>query len=415
MRVSPELFEVLGLFDKWRGLTHGALDASAETITRVWKRAAAENRLPSQVELNAAVAGVRQAHWKLDAVNRTATHTSDAPLAMNSFVKSYIAGHAADAALRASGAQGLVVNIGGDLVVRGDWSEPVDVADPKSDAENGAPIARIEVRDRAVATSGDYRRGVEIGGRHYSHIVDPRTGMPAGEIISSTVIARNAADAGALATAFSVLSPEESARLAGSMPGVEYLLVKKNGERIESSGWSALAAPGATRVAAFRPAATFQRVSAHPGASQWDPKYQLTVTIQLSEIEGTRVHRPYVAVWIEDEDHAPVRTIALWFAKYKYLHELQGLEPRREPALGERGYAHHEFGFERHAPSRQVHVCVGRERRFRQSGESRKIQRDDRSGARARHVSGDASGDGFQRLAQTGSSSGRGRDCVGDP
>ena len=43
----------------------------------------------------------------------------------------------------------------------------------------------------------------------------------------------------------------------------------------------------------------------------------------MSEIEGTRVHRPYVAVWIEDEDHAPVRTIALWFAKYKYLQELR--------------------------------------------------------------------------------------------
>src|ERR1700688_1136912 len=246
VRVSPELFEVLSLFDKWRGLTQGALDASAETITRVWKRAAAEKRLPSQVELDAAVASVRRVHWQLDLVNRTATHTSDAPLALNSFVKSYIAGHAAENALSASGAQGLVVNIGGDLVVRGDWREPVDVSDPKSDAENGAPIARLTIRDRAVATSGDYRRGVEIGGRHFSHIVDPRTGMPADQIISSTVIARNPADAGALATALSVLTPQESSRLVASMPGVEYLLVKKNGERIVSNGWSTFEATPAS-------------------------------------------------------------------------------------------------------------------------------------------------------------------------
>ena len=191
--VSPELFEVLSLFDKWRGLTGGALDASAEAITRVWKRAAAEKRLPSQTELDAAVAGVCKIHWQLDPANRTATHTSDTPLALNSFVKSYIAGRAAEKALGASGARGLVVNIGGDLVVRGDWSEMVDVADPKSDAENGLPIARLVIRDRAVATSGDYRRGVEIGGRHYSHIVDPRTGMPAAQIISSTVIAQSPA------------------------------------------------------------------------------------------------------------------------------------------------------------------------------------------------------------------------------
>jgi FAD:protein FMN transferase len=323
VRVSPELFEVLRLFDKWRGLTHGALDASAEAITRVWKRAAAENRIPTQAELDDAVARVRRVHWKLDAANSTATHTSDTPLAMNSFVKSYIAGRAANRALRASCARGLVVNIGGDVVVRGDWSEPVDVADPKSDAENGAPIARLVVRDLAVATSGDYRRGVEIGGRHYSHIVDPRTGMPAEQIISSTVIARNPAEAGALATALSVMAPEESARLVASLPGVEYLLVKENGERIESGGWSALEAAVAPRHAAVQPVAAYEKIAARPAGSPWDTKFALTITIQLSEIAGIRVHRPYVAVWIEDEDHAPVRTIALWFAKYKYLRELR--------------------------------------------------------------------------------------------
>jgi FAD:protein FMN transferase len=323
VRVSPELFEVLSLFDRWRDATQGALDASAETITRVWKRAAVEKRLPSQDELDAAVASVRRVHWRLDQVHRTATHTSDAPLAMNSFVKSYIAGHAAERALVVSGVQGLVVNIGGDLVVRGDWREPVDVSDPKSDTENGVPIARLVVRDRAVATSGDYRRGVEIGGRHYSHIVDPRTGMPADQIISSTIIAESPAVAGALATALSVMAPEESSRLVASMRGVEYLLVKKNGDRIVSSGWSAFEAAPAPRVAASRPVAAYEQVAARPGDSLWDQRYELTVTIELSLIEGYRVHRPYVAVWIENEQHAPIRTIALWFGKYKYLRELR--------------------------------------------------------------------------------------------
>ena len=323
VRVSPELFEVFSLFDKWREMTGGALDPSAETITRVWKRAAAEKRLPTQSELDAAVVSVRRVHWTLDPVNQTATHTSDAPLALNSFVKSYIAGRAADAALNASGAQGLVINIGGDLIVRGDWQEPIDVSDPKSDAENGAPIAHLIVRDRAVATSGDYRRGVEIEERRYSHIVDPRTGMPADQIISSTVIAQSPAITGALATAFSVLTPEESARVAASVPGVEYLLVKKDGERIVSAGWSSYEATPAPRMAMRTPAATYKMVSSQSGGAKWDPKYELTVSIELSLIEGYRIHRPYVAVWIEDENHAPVRTISVWFGKYKYLNELR--------------------------------------------------------------------------------------------
>ena len=259
----------------------------------------------------------------LDPGNRTAAHTSDTPLALNSFVKSYIAGRAAETALNASGARGLVVNIGGDLVVRGEWSEPVDVSDPRSNEENGVPIARLLVRDRAVATSGDYRRGVEIGGRHYSHIIDPRTGMPANNIISSTVVARTPADAGALATALSVLTPEESSHLVASMPGVEYLLVKKNGEKVMSGGWSSFEARPALRVAAMRPGATFRTVAAQSSASQWNQRYELTVSVELSLIDGYRVKRPYVAVWIEDERHSPVRTIVLWFAKYKYLRELR--------------------------------------------------------------------------------------------
>src|SRR5579871_672230 len=47
VHVSPELFEVFSLFDTWREKTGGALDPSAETITRVWKKAAAENRVPT--------------------------------------------------------------------------------------------------------------------------------------------------------------------------------------------------------------------------------------------------------------------------------------------------------------------------------------------------------------------------------
>lgn len=325
IHVSPELFEVFSLFDRWRGITGGALDPSAEAITRVWKQAAAQKRVPTQSELNAAVDSIQRVHWTLDSANHTATHTDDTPLALNSFVKSYIAGRAADAALAASGAQGLVINIGGDLIVRGDIREPVDVSDPMSDAENGAPISQLIIRDRAVATSGDYRRGVEIGGRHYSHIVDPRTGMPADQIISSTVIAKNPAVAGALATAFSVLTPEESERIASSVPDVEYLLVDKDGKRIVSEGWSsyetAPAPPATQRIA--EPTYNYKTISAQSGGAHWDPKYVLTVSVELSLIEGYRIHRPYLAVWIEDENHAPVRTISLWFAKYKYLDELR--------------------------------------------------------------------------------------------
>ena len=318
VRVSPELFETLSLFDEWRERTGGALDASAETVVRVWKNAEREGREPSRAELDAAVNGVRHPHWKLDRVAQTATHLDRAPIALNSFAKSYIAGHAADAALAVSSVSSVVVNIGGDLVVRGPRSELVDIADPRCDAENCAPLAQVEIQSRAIATSGNYRRGVDITGRHYSHIIDPRTGMTAETIISSTVAAPNPADAGALATAFSVLTPAESRRVAASIPGVDYLIVTNTGERIASAAWSKLASHPP-----IRPPVAFLPAAAGPAApAVWDPSIELTVTVDLAQLGG-HARRPYLAIWVEDASKTPVRTIALWYNKDRYLPEMR--------------------------------------------------------------------------------------------
>ena len=152
------------------------------------------------------------------AAARTATHLDQTPIVLNSFTKSYIIDRAVHAALAGGAARGVVVNIGGDLVARGAWTETVGITDPLDNADNAAPLTRLAVRDRAVATSGSYRRGFDIGGRHYSHIVDPRTGRPASKVISATVVADRAADAGALATAFCVLAPETASGWRAACP-----------------------------------------------------------------------------------------------------------------------------------------------------------------------------------------------------
>ena len=334
VRVSPELFETLSLFDSWRERTGGALDASAETVVRVWKNAERENRQPSAAELAAAVSQVRQPHWTLDRTAGTATHLDRAPIALNSFAKSYIAGHAADAALAIPGISSVVVNIGGDLVIRGPRAETVDIADPRCDAENCAPLAQVEIQGRSIATSGNYRRGVNIAGGHYSHIVDPRTGRTAENIISSTVAAPNPAAAGAMATAFSVLTPAESQRIADSIPGVDYLIVTSAGEQIASAAWSKLAARPK-----LRPAVAFLPAAATPAA--WDPSLELTVTVNLAQL-SYNAHRPYLAIWVEDEAKKPVRTVALWYNKDRYLPEMRAWYRVAEssPSKDAYGFAH---------------------------------------------------------------------------
>jgi thiamine biosynthesis lipoprotein len=304
VKVSPELFEVLSQFDAWRLRTNGALDPAAEAVSQVWKQAAQRNQLPSAAELAAATGRVKKPHWSLDPAAGTATHLSDVPLRFHSFAKIYVADHATDAAMQVPGIQSAVVNIGGDLVVKGDHAETVAVADP------ARPAATIETLNippgMAVATSGSYYRGFDIGDRHYSHIVDPRTGQTAGTLTSATVVASSAVNAGALATAFTVLTPAESKQLlSANFPGVEYFLIARDGSRIASRGWAAFQA----------------KAPASKSAAAAPPK--LTVNFELARVEGQRYRRPYVAVWIEDPDKFPVRTIALWYEKPRWLPDLR--------------------------------------------------------------------------------------------
>lgn len=266
--VSPVLMEVLGLFDEWRERSGGALNAAFST--------------PQAAQAT---------HWQLDRLRGTATHLTDAPLVLNSFTKSYIINLAAEAAMRH--AQGAVVNIGGDLVVQGRTSELVHIANPLDDTENSAPLATIRAANMAVATSGNSRRG--------THILDPRTGARPAHILSATVTAENATDAGALATAFTVLSVAESRALATRMPGVEYMLVRDNGAVVRSAGWRSLLMAPAPQTA-----------------------YEVIVNLELARIEGQRYRRPYVAVWVEDKDKFPIRTVALWLEKDRWLPELKG-------------------------------------------------------------------------------------------
>ncbi|WP_082435208.1 DUF2271 domain-containing protein [Pedobacter sp. Hv1] len=317
VKVSKELFDMLSLFEQWKNRTHGALDASAAVAGKLWVDAAKKQQLPTKAEMNAAVATMQQTHYQLNQQNSTATRLSNAPLVMNTFAKSYIINLACDAALASSKVRAVVVNIGGDLVIKGDVKDQVNVTNPLANAENDAPLAHLLVSNSAVATSGNYRRGEQIGKNWYSHIVDPRTAKPVEGVISATVIAPNATDAGALATAFNVLSLAESKALAATVKDAEYLIITKDGKRVESEGWNELVDPTTTA------SKTEKNNSVNYGAEKpWDAKYELAVTFEMNAIAGN-THRPFAAIWVENENKVAVRNLALWYNKTKWVPDLR--------------------------------------------------------------------------------------------
>lgn len=308
IKVSKELFSVLNLFDQWRIRTNGALDPAAEIVNKIWRDAAAKSALPSQEAINHAIADVKQVHWILDAKTLTATHISNAPLKLNSFAKSFIIQASVDAAMNAAKLNGIIVNIGGDMVISGEMNEKVWISNPKADAENDAPIDQLMIQGKAIATSGNYRRGENINGVWYSHIVDPRTALPANEVVSATVVTNDATDAGALATAFNVMKPSESIALAESLSDIDYLIITRNGERFESKTWK--------NLEAMIPASKVNTV----GQKDWSK--EVVINLELATQYGY-AKRPFAAVWIEDADKKPVKTISLWYNKGRWLPDLR--------------------------------------------------------------------------------------------
>ena len=149
-------------------------------------------------------------------------------------------------------------------------------------------------------------------------------------MLSATVVAKDASDAGALATAFCVLTPAEIAKLSRSVAGAEYLLVLADGNRSEGAGWrelvSAIPSPPV-------PSPVVSLSAAEQGT--WNPEFVLTITIELAPPQGEGL-RPYVAVWIENAARFPLRTLGVWHLlkdptwDYKMREWLRGDKQRME-------------------------------------------------------------------------------------
>ena len=142
------------------------------------------------------------------------------------------------------GAQNYFVEIGGEIRVKGLnnegnlWTIGIDKPIEHSTAENRELQEIIRLDNKAVATSGSYRKYYEKDGIKYSHTLDPKTGYPVTHsLLSATVVADNCALADGLATAFMVMGPEKSVKFIKSdkIKDVEIYLIFYNSKgRVET-------------------------------------------------------------------------------------------------------------------------------------------------------------------------------------
>jgi thiamine biosynthesis lipoprotein len=128
------------------------------------------------------------------------------------------------------GFKDFLIDAGGDILVsgvkQGETLWRIAVRHPR---ESQAVLGVIPLGEKdsriAMVTSGDYERFFESGGKRYHHILDPRSGYPAGQVASVTVIAPTCEVADALSTAAFVLGPERGLKLLEEFPDAEGLLI----------------------------------------------------------------------------------------------------------------------------------------------------------------------------------------------
>jgi len=131
--------------------------------------------------------------------------------------------------LRRTTAVAALLDLGGQILLWGDASAIVDLADPR---DRDRVVLRFDAAEGSVATSGNSERGIRVDGRRLGHVLDPRTGRPAADFGSVTVWSERAAEADCLSTGLYVMGPDEAARWAGRHDDVAVVLIEVAGDRL---------------------------------------------------------------------------------------------------------------------------------------------------------------------------------------
>jgi thiamine biosynthesis lipoprotein len=228
--LSPELYEVLQRSKEIAELTGGAFDPTFYAVGQLWKFEPGA-RPPTREAVTAKLPLVDWRQIELDPATRSGRLAKPGmKVGLGAIAKGYAVDRASNL-LKERGFPDHIVEGGGDTYVsgtKGDKGWMVGIQRP----DGPGSIAAIPARDRAVVTSGDYQRFIDYEGVRYSHIFDPRTGFPVPHdrsLQSVTILAPNATDADAFATAVAVMGETEGLAFARSRPGVDAFLVLPDG------------------------------------------------------------------------------------------------------------------------------------------------------------------------------------------
>jgi len=238
----PELMEVLAMARRLSDRTAGAFDITIGSL-RGWRFRRDDPRLPAPEAIRAQLPNVDYRRLELDRQAQTAFLARPGMrIDLGGIAKLYIL-RAGATVLRMQGVDSAMIDGGGDLAVMGrpkhkPWR--IGIRDPRVPDRL---LGIIELREGYVVSSGDYERYFMRNGRRYHHILDPHTGYPTEGPRGVTLVAGDLEAVNGLSAAIMVMGMEKGRRLIMDTPGLEGIIVGRDGEVWLSAGMRLLSPP----------------------------------------------------------------------------------------------------------------------------------------------------------------------------
>ncbi len=248
VRVGQDLAFVLANSLNLSRRSEGAFDVTVGPLVALWRKSRRTRQLPSPESLAAAQNRVGYQLVRLDERARTVELLKpNMRLDFGGIVKGYAADEAR-AVLKAKGLPRALVALAGDISAgepppgQPGWKIGIQGIGPA----DSPPDEFVLLRNRAVSTAGDTYQFVEIGGKRYSHLVDPKTGLGIIHRISVTVIAQTGLASDGLDSAAAILGPEKGLKLLEATPEVGGRIVELTThglKKTETAGFARYVAP----------------------------------------------------------------------------------------------------------------------------------------------------------------------------
>jgi len=230
VEVSKELFDLIFRAQQISKLSSGAFDLTFAAIDKLWNFDGKESEMPNPDTLKASVFNIGYQLIELDEESLTVfLPKKGMKIGFGAIGKGYAADRAKQLLVE-RGVLGGIINASGDMNTWGtkpdgsSWT--IGIVNPMN---NKKVFSWFSLEHNAVVTSGDYEKFTQINGRRYSHIIDPRTGIPSQGIVSCTIFAGKAELADAIATAIFVMGVESGLFLIDQLPDIEAILIDDSG------------------------------------------------------------------------------------------------------------------------------------------------------------------------------------------